>query len=103
MAAVDPHRAARRDMVGWSCSAAEAGRWVSNAVHAFPASAVTGWWQRRDVAPWLLVDPQDVPVGYGKIWDDADEDDAFAVGPLLVSLAVTATGSAVRRYWWRRS
>ena len=62
-------------VAGWSCSAAEAGRWVSNAVHPFPASAVTGWWQRPDVQPWLLVDPQDVPVGYGEIWDDADEDE----------------------------
>ena len=44
-------------------------------MHPFPASAVATWWQRPDVQPWLLVDPQDVPVGYGEIWDDADEDE----------------------------
>ena len=64
-----------KTVAGWSCSAAEAGRWTSNAVHPFPASAVATWWQRPDVQPWLLLDPQDVPVGYGEIWDDAGEDE----------------------------
>ena len=62
-------------VAGWSVSADEAQRWVSNAVHPFPASAVTSWWDDTDVQPWLLVDPQGVPVGYGEIWDDADEDE----------------------------
>ncbi len=62
-------------VAGWSRSADEAGRWVSNAVHPFPASTVARWWHRPDVQPWLLVDPQNVPVGYGEIWDDADEDE----------------------------
>lgn len=62
-------------VAGWSVSADEAGRWVSNAVHPFPASAVATWWHRPDIQPWLLVDPKDVPVGYGEIWDDAEEDE----------------------------
>lgn len=64
-----------KTVAGWSVSADEAGRWVSYAVHPFPASAVTTWWQRLDVQPWLLIDPDGTPAGYGEIWDDADEDE----------------------------
>jgi len=70
-------------VAGWSSSADEAGRWVSNAVHPFPASTVATWWQRPDVQPWLLVDPHGVPVGYGEIWDGADEDEVELARPLV--------------------
>ncbi len=62
-------------VAGWSCSADEAQRWVSNAVHPFPAAIVTSWWDQPDVQPWLLIDPQRVPVAYGELWDDAEEDE----------------------------
>lgn len=62
-------------VAGWSVSADEAQRWVSNAVHPFPASAVTSWWNDTDVQPRLLIDPDGTPAGYGEVWDDADEDE----------------------------
>lgn len=62
-------------VAGWSRSADEAWRWVSNRVHPFPAESVATWWQWSDVEPWLLIDPSGVPVAYGEIWDDAEEDE----------------------------
>ena len=59
VAPTEPNGAARPDggpgIV--SASADEAQRWVSNAVHPFPASAVTGWWERPDVQPRLRCQP----------------------------------------------
>lgn len=60
-------------VAGWSRSAEEADRWASRAEHPFPASALITWWEDTDVQPWLLVDPDGVPVAYGEVWDDEDE------------------------------
>jgi [ribosomal protein S18]-alanine N-acetyltransferase len=62
-------------VAGWPSSAEEAGRWCSRAEHPFPPEAVTAWWEDADVSPWLLLDPYGVPVAYGEVWDDADEDE----------------------------
>lgn len=62
-------------VAGWSRSAEEAERWVSKAEHPFPVSVVETWWAETDVQPWLLLDSDRVPAGYGEVWDDADEDE----------------------------
>lgn len=62
-------------VAGWSRSAQEAAAWVSVAEHPFPAAAVADWWQQSDVQPWMLVDADDVPVAYGEVWNDEDEDE----------------------------
>jgi hypothetical protein len=61
-------------IAGWSRSADEARIWCSRAAHPFPAEVVRTWWQADDVQPWLLID-DDVPVAYGELWLDADEDE----------------------------
>lgn len=62
-------------VAAWSRSAQEANFWCSRPEHPFPADVVTAWWESADVTPWLLRDPAGVPVGYGEIWDDEDEDE----------------------------
>lgn len=60
----------------WSRSAEEARRWCSVAEHPFPAERVRGWWAGNDVQPWLLAEgPEAVPVGYGELWVDGEEDE----------------------------
>lgn len=62
-------------VASWSTSASEARRWAALPQHPFPPAAITRWWLHPDVAPWLLVDPEDVPVAYGEIWDDPEQDE----------------------------
>jgi len=59
----------------WARSSDEAAAWVTRAEHPFPPAVVAAWWNDRDVHPWLLTDPDGVPVAYGEIWDDEDEDE----------------------------
>ena len=71
--AEDEHAAV---VAGWSRSAEEARRWCSVAEHPFPPERVRGWWAGPDVRPWVLVEgPEAVPVGYGELWLDAEEDE----------------------------
>jgi ribosomal protein S18 acetylase RimI-like enzyme len=65
--------------------------WCSRPEHPFPADAVTAWWERADVSPWLLCDPAGVPVAYGEIWDDEDEDEA-ELARLIVAPTRRRTG-----------
>jgi RimJ/RimL family protein N-acetyltransferase len=43
--------------------------------HPIPADEVIGWWNTPDVEPWAMVDEDDVLIGYGEIWTDAEEDE----------------------------
>lgn len=73
---VPPAADAAATVAGWSRSAAEAGRWCSVAAHPFPAEQVRDWWAGDDVQPWLLVEgPDAVPIAYGEVWLDAEEDE----------------------------
>jgi ribosomal protein S18 acetylase RimI-like enzyme len=62
--AEDEHAAV---VAGWSRSAEEARRWCSVAEHPFPPERVRGW--------VLVEGPEAVPVGYGELWLDAEEDE----------------------------
>ncbi len=59
----------------WSTSQDEAKAWASRPEHPFAASTVASWWERADVRPWLLLDPDGVPAAYGELWDDEEEDE----------------------------
>ncbi len=61
-------------VASWSTSAAEAAAWVSSPVPV-TADVVLGWWGRADVTARLLRDPLGVPVAYGEVWDDEEEDE----------------------------
>ena len=63
-------------VASWPATADEADIWCSRAEHPFPPDAVAAWWAEADVSPWLLLDPNGVPVAYGEVWDDAEEDEA---------------------------
>lgn len=88
----------------WSRSAEEARRWCSVAEHPFPAERVRGWWAGNDVQPWLLAEgPEAVPVGYGELWVDGEEDEVELAR--LIVRPGTATGrarAAARRLPGRR-
>lgn len=72
---VAPHVHHAGTVASWSCSTQEAAAWVSQSEHPFPAAAVTAWWEEAGVDPWLLIDPDGSPVGYGELWDDEEEDE----------------------------
>ena len=78
-------------VAGWAHSSEEARHWCSLAEHPFPASTITAWWQDSDVQPWLLLDHEGVPVAYGEIWID-DEEDETELARLIVDPARRRTG-----------
>lgn len=61
-------------IASWSSTAAEAAAWVSSPAPV-TAEVVRGWWRRPDVTARLLLDPDGIPVAYGEVWDDEDEDE----------------------------
>ena len=77
-------------VAGWSTSADEADMWCSRAEHPFPAEVVAGWGEQPDVAAYLLSDGG-VPVAYGEVWSDDEEDEA-ELARLIVAPAARGHG-----------
>lgn len=59
----------------WPTSVSEAAHWCSRREHPVAPETVTGWWAESDVLPRVLVREDDVPVAYGELWVDAEEDE----------------------------
>jgi ribosomal protein S18 acetylase RimI-like enzyme len=77
-------------VAGWPTSADEADMWCSRAEHPFPAEVVAAWGEQPDVAAYLLTDG-DIPVGYGEVWSDDEEDEA-ELARLIVAPAARGRG-----------
>jgi len=82
-------------VAGWSRSAEESNLWCSRHEHPVPATVLVEWWQQADVQPWLLHDPSGVPVAYGELWDDEDEDEQ-ELARLIVDPTRRRTGAGTR-------
>lgn len=61
-------------IASWSTTAAEAAAWVSSP-EPVTTETVLGWWRQPDVSPRLVLDADKVPVAYGEVWDDEEEDE----------------------------
>lgn len=62
-------------VAGWPVSAAEVARWCGRTEFPLPAEVPAGWQREEGVRGHLLMDGE-VPVGYGEVWLDAEEDEA---------------------------
>lgn len=49
---------------------------ATSGAQPFAVTVVSSWWNHPSVQPLLLVDQSRVPVAYGEIWDNSDQDES---------------------------
>ncbi|MBV1849308.1 GNAT family N-acetyltransferase [Catellatospora tritici] len=70
---------------GWATTPGEVAAWCSRDQAPVPPEVIASWATEPDVRAYLLVDG-DVPVGYGELWVD-DEEDEVELARLLIDPA----------------
>jgi ribosomal protein S18 acetylase RimI-like enzyme len=80
-------------VASWPRSAEELLMWCGTSQFPLPAATIEGWHQDPEVRARLLIE-DDVPIGYGQLWLDAEEDE---VELARIILAPAARGQGLGR------
>jgi ribosomal protein S18 acetylase RimI-like enzyme len=73
-------------VVTWPRSGEEVLMWCGHAQYPLPAAVVDGWHEDAEVRAYLLT-RDDVPIGYGQLWLDAEENEVELARIILAPAA----------------